>query len=254
MSDHFSPDGSFINSIVGEGTRFKGELRVSGLLRIDGDFSGEIETAGKVLVGKNGRAECTINAETVVIGGVVRGNIVSSDKVVILSTGMLVGNVSTPRLIVEEGVIVHGKCMICTQPKTLKAPELVSVPHETQGNVREHPPVHETRPEVLTSPIPRAEETVRPAPQAIAQRPVSSPQGEVPRPLAVSSPAQPPLHAEHSIPKPESAAGPLSSGREQLPGSGVQPQPLTKEAEEPRVIPVSTTVREAREESRKDAP
>jgi cytoskeletal protein CcmA (bactofilin family) len=269
MSDHFSPDGSFINSIVGEGTRFKGELRVSGLLRIDGDFSGEIETAGKVLVGKNGRAECTINAETVVIGGVVRGNIVSSDKVVILSTGMLIGNVSTPRLIVEEGVIVHGKCMICTQPKTLKAPELVSVPNETQGNVREHPPVQvprlgetrlgetrlgELKHEVLTSHNPRAEETDPPAPQAIAQRPVSSPQGEVPRPLAVSSPAQPPLHAEHSIPKPESAAGPLSSGREQLPGSGVQPQPLTKEAEEPRVIPVSTTVREAREESRKDAP
>jgi len=120
MSDHFSPDGSFINSIVGEGTSFKGELRVSGLLRIDGDFSGIIETAGKVLVGKNGRAACTIKAETVVIGGVVQGNIQSTEKVVILSTGMLIGNVTTPRLIVEEGVILHGKCLISATPQAVE--------------------------------------------------------------------------------------------------------------------------------------
>ena len=57
MRDHLEADGSFINSIVGEGTRFEGMLELSGLLRIDGDFSGNIRTSGKVLVGKNGRAE-----------------------------------------------------------------------------------------------------------------------------------------------------------------------------------------------------
>jgi len=112
MSDTHISDDAFINSIIGEGTRFKGEFDLNGLLRIDGDFSGVIRTKGKVLVGQNGRAECTLHAGTVVIGGVVRGEVFSTEKVIILSTGLMLGNVTTPRLIVEEGVILNGSCTI----------------------------------------------------------------------------------------------------------------------------------------------
>ena len=112
MSNNLIEDRAFVNSIVGEGTRFNGELDLNGLLRIDGDFTGSIKTTGKVLVGKNGRAECTINASTVVIGGAVKGNIYSSERVIVLSSGMILGNIYTPRLIVEEGVILDGECVI----------------------------------------------------------------------------------------------------------------------------------------------
>jgi cytoskeletal protein CcmA (bactofilin family) len=112
MSDARVSDDAFINSIIGEGTRFKGEFDLNGLLRIDGDFTGTIRTSGKVLVGRNGRAECTLHAGTVVIGGVVRGEIFSLEKVIILSTGLMLGNITTPRLIVEEGVIFNGTCRI----------------------------------------------------------------------------------------------------------------------------------------------
>jgi len=116
LSDTHVTDDAFINSIIGEGTKFKGEFDLNGLLRIDGDFTGIIRTKGKVLVGKNGRAECTLNAGTVVVGGVVRGEIVSSEKVIILSTGLVLGNITTPRLIVEEGVIFNGSCRITVPP------------------------------------------------------------------------------------------------------------------------------------------
>lgn len=135
MSDHLIADGSFINSIVGEGTRFRGELDLNGLLRIDGDYSGTIRTPGKVLVGKNGRAECTIKAGTVVIGGVVKGNVFSSEKVIILSTGMIIGNVSSPRLIVEEGVVVNGNCIIT---KTQKEQPIKSENDNSEGT-EQHP-------------------------------------------------------------------------------------------------------------------
>jgi cytoskeletal protein CcmA (bactofilin family) len=114
MSDTNLSDDAFVNSIIGEGTRFKGEFDLNGLLRIDGDFSGAIRTPGKVLVGRNGRAECTMRAGTVVIGGVVKGEVVASEKVVVLSTGLVLGNVTTPRLIVEEGVILDGACRVTT--------------------------------------------------------------------------------------------------------------------------------------------
>ena len=112
MNEAQLPDSAYINSIIGEGTRFNGELDLNGLLRIDGDFCGTVRTKGKVLVGKNGRAECTVYAGTVVVGGVVKGNIFAEEKVVILSTGILLGNVSSPRFIVEEGVILNGNCRI----------------------------------------------------------------------------------------------------------------------------------------------
>ena len=118
MTKAMVQEDSFINSIVGEGTRFKGALELNGLLRVDGDFSGSIKTDGKVLIGKNGRADCTINAATVVIGGVVRGNIISSEKVIVLSSAMIIGNVRSPRLIVEEGVVMNGEFQISGSRRT----------------------------------------------------------------------------------------------------------------------------------------
>jgi cytoskeletal protein CcmA (bactofilin family) len=130
MSDILVPDGSYINSIIGEGTRFTGEFDLNGLLRVDGDFSGTVRTKGKVLIGKNGRAECTIYAGTVVIGGIVRGNIFADEKVVILSTGIVLGNVTSPRFIVEEGVIFNGNCRILQEHRAL-------APAETQKGAGE---------------------------------------------------------------------------------------------------------------------
>ena len=63
-------------------------------------------------MGINGRAECTIRAGTVVIGGAVKGNVFAEEKVLILSTGMMIGNIHTPRLIAEEGVILNGSCLV----------------------------------------------------------------------------------------------------------------------------------------------
>ncbi len=111
MSDYIK-NHSLINSIIGEGTRFSGELVLKGLLRIDGDFIGSVNTEGKVLVGKTGRAECSIVAGTAVIGGVVHGNIRASGRVVILATGMVLGNIQAGSLVVEEGVLLHGNCWI----------------------------------------------------------------------------------------------------------------------------------------------
>ncbi|WP_319560888.1 polymer-forming cytoskeletal protein [Marispirochaeta sp.] len=112
MSDVIGADSAFINSFIGEGTRFEGNLSLSGLLRIDGDFLGTIATEGKVLIGKTGRVEGSVSAKTVVVGGTVKGDISCTEKLVILSSGLMLGNVRSPRLIVEEGVIINGECRI----------------------------------------------------------------------------------------------------------------------------------------------
>lgn len=103
-----SIESSLVNSIVGAGTFFKGNITVSGLLRIDGDFRGGIQTEGRVIIGRGGRADCTIDAATVVIGGVFRGTIYARDKVIALESAIVSGNIYSPRLIAESGVVLDG--------------------------------------------------------------------------------------------------------------------------------------------------
>lgn len=103
---------AFINSIVGPGTMFRGHVELNGLLRIDGDFSGSIKTDGRVIIGQRGRADCAIEAGSVVIGGLFRGEILASEKIVLLSSSIVVGRVSAPRLVVESGVRFSGTCQI----------------------------------------------------------------------------------------------------------------------------------------------
>ncbi len=124
------PEETLINSIVGEGTHFRGNLELNGLLRIDGDYSGSIQTGGKVIIGKNGRADCTINAGTVVVGGVSRGAIYATEKVIILASAVVIGIVQAPRLIAEEGVLLDGEFRIYGAP--------VEVPAESAAE-RERP-------------------------------------------------------------------------------------------------------------------
>lgn len=105
-------EDNLVNSIIGAGSEFKGEFKINGLLRIDGKFQGTIETDGKVLIGQSGDTLADIKAKLIVIGGLVRGNIFAEDRVVLLSTGEIKGNIITPSLIMEDGVKFEGNCTI----------------------------------------------------------------------------------------------------------------------------------------------
>lgn len=102
-------DDSSINSIVGPGTYVRGHMQITGLLRIDGDFSGSVRADGRVIVGRGGRADCVIEAQTVVIGGIFRGDVRAAQKVVVLSSAVIFGNIYAPRLVIEEGVLLNGE-------------------------------------------------------------------------------------------------------------------------------------------------
>jgi cytoskeletal protein CcmA (bactofilin family) len=101
-----------VNSIIGEGSEFYGEFKLSGLIRIDGRFKGLIQTDGKVIIGKTGVVDTDIRARVVVAGGEIRGNVYASERIVLLSTCRLYGDVITPKLLIEEGVLFEGKCTV----------------------------------------------------------------------------------------------------------------------------------------------
>ena len=114
-------EDNIVNSIIGEGSEFKGEFTINGLLRIDGRFKGTIETEGKVLVGQSGEATTDIKARVVVIGGTVKGNIYATERVILLSTGHMHGTIITPSLVMEDGVVFEGNCTINKKISTPRA-------------------------------------------------------------------------------------------------------------------------------------
>jgi cytoskeletal protein CcmA (bactofilin family) len=101
-----------VNCLIGEGSVFEGRFQVNGSIVIEGKFQGEIRTTEQVTVGPTGRVKTDIVARHVTVGGTVIGNITASEEVTLLQTGRVLGNITTPRLRVEPGVITEGKVMI----------------------------------------------------------------------------------------------------------------------------------------------
>lgn len=105
-------NSGMVNSIIGHGSEVKGEFKFQGVLRIDGVFSGELKSEGKVIIGRTGHVKTDVKAGTIVIGGLIEGNVYATKQVNLLATGKLLGDIITPSLIVEEGVIFEGNCII----------------------------------------------------------------------------------------------------------------------------------------------
>jgi len=102
--------GTSFNAILDKGSEFEGKLTFEGTVRIDGKFKGEIFSDANLVIGESGKVEADISVGAVVVSGEVVGNIKASQKVEIHSPGVVRGNITTPALIIEEGVVFEGSC------------------------------------------------------------------------------------------------------------------------------------------------
>ena len=98
-----------VTSVLGPGIIWKGNLRGSGGIRIEGTFEGEIAIRGLIVIGETGRVTCeNVKANTVIVAGLLRGN-VTAEKLEIRSTGRIWGDVLTGAFATEEGGFLRGQ-------------------------------------------------------------------------------------------------------------------------------------------------
>jgi cytoskeletal protein CcmA (bactofilin family) len=97
---------------IGEDSVFEGRFAIRGNLRIDGRFEGSSLLIDQLHVGPTGRIKTDIVATSVVVEGVVLGNITAERRILLLSTARVLGELRTPELIIQDGVILEGKCSI----------------------------------------------------------------------------------------------------------------------------------------------
>ena len=104
-------DDISINTIIGKGSAISGNMKVNGFIRIDGDIDGSLETDGNVIVGEKARIRGDLTAKSVIIGGIIKGNIKASESVKILAEAAVIGDVISRKVQVDGSAIIHGHCI-----------------------------------------------------------------------------------------------------------------------------------------------
>src|SRR5208337_3463049 len=100
-----TPEQSEITAFLGKGTEFKGILSFEGTIRIDGKVEGEVVSKDTLIAGDESLLQGEITVGMLICSGKIIGNVNAIQKVHILAPAKIQGNIKTPKLIIEEGVI-----------------------------------------------------------------------------------------------------------------------------------------------------
>jgi cytoskeletal protein CcmA (bactofilin family) len=96
-------------SILARGTRFVGTLETSGIVRVEGEVAGDLHAhGGQVLVAVGGVVEGDVEAALAVVAGEVHGHVVAEELVELKAGSVVLGDITTPSITVEEGGAVNG--------------------------------------------------------------------------------------------------------------------------------------------------
>jgi len=109
MAKNTETDTSCIN-IIGQSTDIQGDIHTSGDMRIDGKLKGNVSSTQKLVVGSSGIVEGNITCKDCDISGKVIGNILVEELLTLQSTADVVGDINTCKLIIELDAQYFGNC------------------------------------------------------------------------------------------------------------------------------------------------
>lgn len=97
-------------TLLAKDVDFKGVVNFDGTVRIDGRVEGEIHTTGTLIVGEHAVIKGVVSAAVLMNSGRINGTITAVERIQILKPGVLVGDIRTPSIAIEEGSHFHGMC------------------------------------------------------------------------------------------------------------------------------------------------
>jgi len=123
--------GSDLNALLGRGSEFEGKLTFEGTVRIDGKFTGTIVTNDVLVVGEGAKLAAEITCGTIIVHGEISGNIKARSMVELHQPARMRGNIETPVLMVEKGVIYEGQTKMEGVEKAPAGPKPTLTPVST---------------------------------------------------------------------------------------------------------------------------
>jgi cytoskeletal protein CcmA (bactofilin family) len=103
-----------INAFLGAGTSYEGRLSFQGSVRIDGNFQGEVESEGVLVVGREAFIRGQVKVGQLISSGRIEGEIAAKERCVFHKTASFKGAVVTPALVVEDGAVIDGSVSMNT--------------------------------------------------------------------------------------------------------------------------------------------
>jgi cytoskeletal protein CcmA (bactofilin family) len=101
---------SDLTAFIDEGSEIEGKYSFSGTVMLNGKFRGEISTSDTLIIGEKGIVHADIQAGVVLVSGQLTGNVLATERVELRGTARVVGDVEAPVIVVEEGVLFEGHC------------------------------------------------------------------------------------------------------------------------------------------------
>ena len=105
-------------TVIGKGITVKGELFGEEDVKVEGRVEGKIQLTKNLLVGQTGVLEADVEAENINIGGTVTGNLMAQNRVEIVASGKMTGDIKAPRVVVAEGAHFKGNVDMDTSRKS----------------------------------------------------------------------------------------------------------------------------------------
>lgn len=95
--------------VLGESATIVGKIAFQGHAVIDGVFEGEFEGGRSLMIGSQGYVKADIVVDEAEIAGKVEGNITVKNRLVLRGNAEVRGNITAPRISVDEGVAIMGQ-------------------------------------------------------------------------------------------------------------------------------------------------
>ena len=111
-----------INRIV-EGTKVNGDIVSESNIRIDGVFTGNITTKGRLVIGPSGLVDGVVNCENAEIEGKLKGKINVQQLLSLKTSAKVEGDIATDKLSIEPGAVFTGTCTMGSKIKSFKPVE-----------------------------------------------------------------------------------------------------------------------------------
>ncbi len=110
-----------LSGFIGSGTVLTGETTFQAMLRVDGHLTGRVSSEdGTLIMGSTGRIDANIQVAAATINGTVNGDIVATERLELGRTAHVVGNIQTPRLLMDDGAILEGNCGMMKARETME--------------------------------------------------------------------------------------------------------------------------------------
>jgi cytoskeletal protein CcmA (bactofilin family) len=122
---------------INPGTRINGDIASDADIRLDGNMVGNMSSKAKIVIGSVGTIEGDVECYSADISGKVTGNIDVKDILFLKSTAVILGNIATSKLVIENGAKFNGNCTMNNANTVSFTPSVSKEKNNSPANKKE---------------------------------------------------------------------------------------------------------------------